>query len=126
MRGRARIVVWHPRVLSHRMEFEGTILVCDAVYMHRSVAALGCDILVQRVPRNTLDIMIVFRNFMYAFTIDSRKDSRAVVCAASDHVLACRTPRQIVHLHSRTPECDPRLPELLFVLHFFRGQITPI
>lgn len=59
--------VRHLHVLAYRMHFEGTVFVLEAIDVHGSVATLGSNVFVQRVPRDTLHVMVMFGNFVYAF-----------------------------------------------------------
>jgi hypothetical protein len=58
----------HPCVLANSMSFEGALLGGDAIYVHGAVAALGCDVLIKRVPGYALDIMCVFSDFVHTFS----------------------------------------------------------
>lgn len=60
--------VIHLRVLAYCMNFQVTILLGDAVDVHRTIAALSSNIFVQWIPCYTLYEMIMFRNFMDAFS----------------------------------------------------------
>jgi hypothetical protein len=61
------VAVREPSILAESMDFQvTTMLVRDAVYMHRPITALCSDKLIERVPRNTLDEMVMLRNFMNA------------------------------------------------------------
>jgi hypothetical protein len=61
------VAVREPSILAEGMDFQvTTMLVRDAVYVHGPIAALCSDKLVERVPRNALDEVVVLRNFMNA------------------------------------------------------------
>jgi hypothetical protein len=113
------VPMWHACVLANSVGLEDALLGGDAIYMHGAVTALGCDILVERVPSDALDVMCVFSNFVHAFscysmlrsnfkinerwcTISSVKNSGSVVRTSSDDVLPGRTPGQVIDLHRGT------------------------
>ena len=54
-------------VFTDRVDLKDARFVGDAVYVHRSVTTLGGDILVKGVPSDALYVVIVLRDFMYAF-----------------------------------------------------------
>ena len=54
-------------ILSNRVNLQGTLLDRDAVDVHGPIATLRSDILIQRVPCNALNKMIMFGNFIYTF-----------------------------------------------------------
>ena len=58
----------HARVLADGVNLERARLVGDAVNVHRAVAALRGDVLVQRVPRDALHVVVVFGDFVETFT----------------------------------------------------------
>lgn len=120
------VTVHHLRVLANRMHFENTLLVGDAVDVHRSVATLSSDVFVERIPGDALDVVIVLCDLMHAFAVVHRKDPCAVIGASGDDILASRAPRKIVHLHGRASESCARLPVLLLVLQVLRSEITAI
>ena len=64
---RPTMAMAHARVLSNSVNLKRPVLVRDVVDMHRPVAALGREIFVQGVPCDTLDVVIVLGNFVYAF-----------------------------------------------------------
>lgn len=49
--------VRHASIFPYSMSFESALLVRDAVNMHRTVATLSRNILVHRIPGDTLNIM---------------------------------------------------------------------
>lgn len=55
------------------MRLKDTVLVAgrvrggDAVDMHGAIRRLGGDVLIERVPRNSLYIVTVFGDLVYAF-----------------------------------------------------------
>ena len=49
------------------MHLKVALLIGDAVNVHGAITTLGCDVLVKWVPCDTLDVMIMFSNFMHAF-----------------------------------------------------------
>lgn len=106
----------HACVLADSVSLKGTLLSGYAIDMHGAVAALGCDILIERVPGYALNVMSMFSNFMYAFayytilrlnteqdwkrsTVCSLKNSGCVIRTSSNNVLRRRTPGQIIYLH---------------------------
>ena len=73
MRARCPAVpVSHTRVLADRVDLERAGLVGDAVDVHRAVAALRGDVLVQRVPRDTLHVVVVFGDFVHSLACEVR------------------------------------------------------
>jgi len=62
------MTVGHACILPYCMGLEGPLFRRNSIYVHRPVAALRRNILVQRVPRNALHIVVVLRNFMDTFT----------------------------------------------------------
>ncbi len=68
--GRPAMPVAHASVLPYCMDFKCSGLVGDVVDVHRSVAALGGDVLVQRVPCDTLNVVIVLGNLVYALACE--------------------------------------------------------
>jgi hypothetical protein len=47
------------RVFAHSVNFEGTRFGGDAVDMHGTVAALRGNKLIERIPRDALNVMVV-------------------------------------------------------------------
>ena len=80
----------------------------DVVDVHGPVRRLCCNVLVHRVPRHTLDEVIVFGNLVYTFpcqfcqqmihvesvslTVYGLEHSCHVICASCDQVLARGAP----------------------------------
>jgi hypothetical protein len=64
---RARVVVYHACVFPHGVRFECPTLCGDAVDVHRTVAALRRNVLVERIPGDALHVVGVFGDFMHAF-----------------------------------------------------------
>lgn len=64
----AAVPMRHASVLSDSVGLEGALLSGDTIDMHRAVATLGCDILIERVPCYALDVMRMFSNFVYTFS----------------------------------------------------------
>jgi hypothetical protein len=62
----ATVVMWQACVLAYGVRLEVALFCRYTVDVHGPVAALGGNIFVERVPRDTLDVMIVFSNFMHA------------------------------------------------------------
>ena len=58
----------HLGILTSGVDFEYARFVGYAVYVHRAITALSGDVLVQRVPRNALDVVIMFGDFMKALS----------------------------------------------------------
>ena len=62
------MTIGHACILSYGMSLKGPLFRRDAVYVHRPVAALRRNILVQRIPCNALHIVVVLCDFMDTFT----------------------------------------------------------
>lgn len=61
------MAVGHASVLANSMSFKRPVLHGDSIDVHRAVAALRGDVLVQRIPGDTLDIVRVFCDLPNAF-----------------------------------------------------------
>jgi hypothetical protein len=72
------VVVYHPCVFPHSVRFECPALCGDAVDVHRAVAALRRDVLVERIPRDTLHVVGMFGDFVYAFAWVERGETESV------------------------------------------------
>ena len=64
----AAMPMGHACIFAHGMGLESTRLGRDTVDVHGAVATLSRDILVERVPGYTLNIVGVFSNFVDAFS----------------------------------------------------------
>ena len=62
------MMVIHPRVFTHCIDLEAALLRRNTVNVHGTIATLCCDVLIQRVPCYTLNIVIVFSNLTETFT----------------------------------------------------------
>ena len=100
----------HACIFADSMGFEDALLGRDAVNVHGTVATLGSDILVERVPGYTLNIMGVFGNLVDTFscsyelrisqvictkvsrTVYSLENSGSIICATGYDVFSSRTP----------------------------------
>lgn len=90
----------------------------QVVDMHGTVAALRCDELVQRIPGDTLDIVIVFRDLTNDVAILDVDDARNEVGSSHSQRLAVGTPSHVVEflLCGTAHKLDS--PELLLKLTF--------
>ena len=66
--------------------------------MNGAITALRCYKLVHRIPGNALDVMIMLGEFAYARPVCDTENTRRVVCATGDHILARRAPGKVVDL----------------------------
>ena len=101
-----------------RLEVRGAVFRVDAVHVNRAVAALSRDVLVERVPRDALDVVRVFRDLAYALAVSGREDACGVVCATCDDIFTRGAPCKVVDLHCCASERRSRLPIFLFVGEF--------
>jgi hypothetical protein len=95
-----------PRILSDGVYFERTAFGSDGVEVNRSVAALGGNIFVHRIPRDALHVVRVLRDFLNTRSIACVKDSGGVIGTSSYDPFPIRTPSKIVDLPRRTPDDD--------------------
>ena len=63
------------RVPPNGMDLEAARLVRDVVDVHGPVAALCSDVFIQRVPGDTLDVMVVLRDFVHALACEVVSDT---------------------------------------------------
>lgn len=82
----------HLGVLTHGMRFENALFRGDAVNVHGAVATLGCNVFVERIPGDALDIVAVLRNFLHTFAVYNRENSRSIVCAPRNNIISIWTP----------------------------------
>lgn len=62
------MVMRHFGVAADSVGFECTVLGGYTVDVHGTVAALSCDVFVERIPGNALDEVIVFCDFADTFS----------------------------------------------------------
>jgi hypothetical protein len=62
------VLLRDPRVFTHGVNFERARFGRDAVDVHRPVAALRRNIFIQRIPRDTLHVVVVFGDLRNTFT----------------------------------------------------------
>ena len=76
--GRSAMTMGHAGILADSMSFEGPVLGGDSVDMHRAIATLCCNVFVQGIPSNSLDIVRMFDGFPDAFACGSGMFNRMI------------------------------------------------
>jgi hypothetical protein len=66
--GRACVLMRDARVFANSVNFEGAGFGGDAVDVHRTVATLRGDKFIERIPCDTLDVMVVLGDLGNTFT----------------------------------------------------------
>jgi hypothetical protein len=89
------------RILAYGVRLEHALLGGNTVDMHGTVAALGGDELVHRIPGDALYIVSVFRELTDAGPIRDAKDASGIICTASNNVFARRAPSEIINFIGR-------------------------
>lgn len=64
----AAVPVGHARVLANSVGLEASLFGGDAIDVHGTVATLGRDVFIERVPGYALDVMRVFSKFVHTFS----------------------------------------------------------
>lgn len=88
------------------------ILCPEGVDMHRTIGRLCCDVLVQRIPSDALDVVAMFGDLAHKRARRGVVDARNVVHAANDEESGIGGPGKIVDFRAERPAhvlCSPCL-----------------
>lgn len=92
-----------------------TIFGLEGVDVHRTVGGLRGDVLVQRIPCHTLDVVIVLSDLAYQCAGSSIVDAGNVVHASDDEIVTVWRPGKVVDLGARGAAHMLSTPALLVV-----------
>lgn len=87
----------HLRVTPNGGDLQDSILRLNGIQFDTSIARLGRNIFVHRVPCHSLDIVRVIRNFADTGSSSDRENSGSVVGGSSQNVLGSRRPSQVIN-----------------------------
>lgn len=102
------------------MDLQVPLLERYTVDVHRTIAALGGDVFIERIPCHSLHVVIMFSDFVDTFpyqrsvisassnahhssklTVTCSEDAGAVIGASSNDIFSRGTPCKIIDLHGR-------------------------